>query len=218
MSYLRKRPRQARSRATFDAIVEAAARILVEAGPARLTTNRVAARAGVSIGSLYQYFPGRAAIVRALVERELERAEALRPAALDDATVPVAVRLRAVVDWHLDVHAASPDLARALRGLVPHVLPLEEIRRLARLRSRRTGRMLASLGVGRTRDLESAVFIVETCLEALTGAATARRPGWLRSERFRGEMAALLGGYLCPPLAEAPAARTRLDGRKRRGR
>lgn len=198
MSYLRKRPRQARSRVTFDAVVEAAARILVEEGPDRLATNRVAVRAGVSVGSLYQYFPDRQSIVRALMERELQRAEAMRPAALDDPSVPAARRIEAVVDWHLDVHAANPALSKALHALVPQVLPPEEVKRIAGLRSRRTAQTLQSLGAGRTRDLESAVFIVETCLAAISAAAAARRPAWLRSRRFRVELAALLAGYLLP--------------------
>jgi AcrR family transcriptional regulator len=86
MTYLRKRPRQRRSQATFDAIIEASARILADDGVGQLTTNRIAVRAGVSVGSLYQYFPNRQAIVRALVERELARAEAVRPAVLDNPT------------------------------------------------------------------------------------------------------------------------------------
>jgi AcrR family transcriptional regulator len=53
----RKTPRQARARATFDAILEAAARILVNEGYDRLNTNRIAEIAGVSVGTLYQYFP-----------------------------------------------------------------------------------------------------------------------------------------------------------------
>lgn len=66
----RKKPEQSRSVATCDAIVEAAARILERSGHARFTTNEVADLAGVSIGSLYQYFPNKDAITRALMERE----------------------------------------------------------------------------------------------------------------------------------------------------
>ncbi len=66
----RKAPRQARSLATVAAIVEAAARILEEAGHAGFSTNAVAERAGVSIGSLYQYFPSKDALIGALVRRE----------------------------------------------------------------------------------------------------------------------------------------------------
>ncbi|MYM26149.1 TetR family transcriptional regulator [Duganella sp. FT135W] len=66
----RKRPTQRRSAATVDAILEAAARILETSGYEGYTTNAVAATAGVSIGSLYQYFPNRESLTQALVERE----------------------------------------------------------------------------------------------------------------------------------------------------
>ncbi|CDQ09698.1 Transcriptional regulator, TetR family [Acidithiobacillus ferrivorans] len=66
----RKRPYQQRSAATVDAILEAAARILERKGLDALTTNAVAELAGVSIGSLYQYFPGKAAILAELIRRE----------------------------------------------------------------------------------------------------------------------------------------------------
>ena len=66
----RKIPRQARSTETVQAIVEAAARILERDGLGEFTTNAVAERAGVSIGSLYQYFPGKEALIGALIVRE----------------------------------------------------------------------------------------------------------------------------------------------------
>lgn len=72
----RKTARQGRSTATVDAIVEAAARILEAAGPSGYTTNAIAQRAGVSVGSLYQYFPNKDAITRALIRRELAILEA----------------------------------------------------------------------------------------------------------------------------------------------
>jgi AcrR family transcriptional regulator len=67
----RKAPRQARSRATVDAIVEACARLLRDGDYAAVTTNHIAARAGVSIGTLYEFFPTKEAIVAALTERRL---------------------------------------------------------------------------------------------------------------------------------------------------
>jgi AcrR family transcriptional regulator len=193
MAYLRKRPRQTRAQATFDAVLEATARILAEDGARGLTTNRIAKRAGVSVGS--QYFPDRRAIVRALLEREVARAEALRPAAIDDATRSIAERVRTIVDWHFDVHAARPALANALRGLVRDALPKDEIRRLGRLRVARVTNTLASLGV-ENGDATTATFIVDTCLDALSDAATARTPAWLRSEHFREHVATLIRGYV----------------------
>ena len=67
----RRRPRQARSRATWEAILEAASQILERRGAAALNTNAVAERAGVSIGTLYQYFADKRAILLAAAEREL---------------------------------------------------------------------------------------------------------------------------------------------------
>src|ERR1700704_3271428 len=67
----RKRPRQHRSKATVDAILEATARVLIKHGFDGLTTNAAAAAAGVSIGSLYQYFPNKEALVAALLEQHI---------------------------------------------------------------------------------------------------------------------------------------------------
>lgn len=70
---LRRRPSQTRARRTVDTLLEAATRLLESEGEAGLTTNRIAERAGHSIGTLYQYFPGKEAIVVALVRRHRER-------------------------------------------------------------------------------------------------------------------------------------------------
>jgi len=65
----RKTPRQERSRSTVEALLEATTDILIRQGYAKLTTNRIAERAGVNIASLYQYFPGKEAIVAELRRR-----------------------------------------------------------------------------------------------------------------------------------------------------
>lgn len=70
---VRKRPRQARSTATVEAILEAAARILEAAGLAALNTNAVAEKAGVSVGSLYQYFPAKESLLVTLIRRNRAR-------------------------------------------------------------------------------------------------------------------------------------------------
>jgi AcrR family transcriptional regulator len=70
MIHLRKQPRQSRSRAKVDGILAAAADLCSGPGLDALTTNAVAARAGVSIGSLYQYFPGKEALLAALIRAE----------------------------------------------------------------------------------------------------------------------------------------------------
>ncbi len=70
---LRKQPSQTRALRTIDTLFEAAARILEREGEAGFTTNRIAERAGFSIGTLYQYFPSKEAIVVAMVRRQRER-------------------------------------------------------------------------------------------------------------------------------------------------
>ena len=68
-----KKPTQTRSQALFDSIIESATRILPAFGYAKATTNKIATRAGVSIGSLYQYFPDKDAIFANVLERELKK-------------------------------------------------------------------------------------------------------------------------------------------------
>lgn len=123
----RKTPRQQRSEATVAAILEAAAHILQVRGFKGYTTNAVAAHAGVSIGSLYQYFPNRDSVTRALIER---RSEELLAAILQIAPategrdgiknvieIAVAQQLRHVGFAHLlDLEEARMPLSEAMRN------------------------------------------------------------------------------------------------------
>ena len=68
----RKSPVQARSAASVDAILEATVQVLLHVGKERLTTTRVALRAGVSVGTLYQYFPNKSALLKAALKRHLD--------------------------------------------------------------------------------------------------------------------------------------------------
>lgn len=111
----RKSPRQARAMATQDAIVEAAAHIIAKGGIAAFNTNAVAERAGVSIGSLYQYFPNKDALMVALIERSQRQQLARVKAAVDmagDADLDSIVRMlvRAAQQHHRD----DPLLASAI--------------------------------------------------------------------------------------------------------
>ncbi|MDH0340520.1 TetR/AcrR family transcriptional regulator [Chromobacterium haemolyticum] len=111
----RKQPGQARSRHVVAAILEAAARILERDGYAGLTTNKAAELAGVSIGSLYQYFPNKQALVAALHSRHGEETlatarEALR---LSDG-LPWQAQLECLVSACLRLHLAAPGLHRVL--------------------------------------------------------------------------------------------------------
>jgi AcrR family transcriptional regulator len=104
----RKTPRQARALATHEAIVEAAAHIIAGGGLAAFNTNVVAERAGVSIGSLYQYFPNKDALMVALIKRglgrQLDTFGAAVNAVADNADLPAVVRslIQAAMQHHRD--------------------------------------------------------------------------------------------------------------------
>jgi AcrR family transcriptional regulator len=103
----RKKPLQARAIAAVEAMLQAAAHILVHEGYARLTTNRVADLAGVSIGSLYQYFPNKQALIVALQRRHSDEQMAnFRAAMTAVGTVPaeqwVAHLIKAIIAGHQD--------------------------------------------------------------------------------------------------------------------
>lgn len=109
---LRKAPRQRRAAYTVDAILEAAALVLEEAGLAGFNTNAVARRAGASIGTLYQYFPSKDALTLALLMREEAKAHAAAAAA---AALPSwREALTAFIDVGVAQQLTRPNLARLL--------------------------------------------------------------------------------------------------------
>ena len=117
---VRKLPRQERSRALVDAIVEAAGRILVRQGREAVTTNAVAVIAGVSIGSLYQYFPHREAIIAAVAHRHAQRLHR-RLADLDlTHAVTLEHAVTRIVAALFEAHALDPALHVALDHDLSH--------------------------------------------------------------------------------------------------
>lgn len=115
---MRKAPRQARSRATVDAVVEAGARILSDQGWAGFTTNKVADAAGVSIGSLYQYFPDKISLVDAIRRRHLDDSlAAVRDARLEGQTR--ADFVERLVSNVIAAHSINPGLHRVLLDEAP---------------------------------------------------------------------------------------------------
>lgn len=195
----RKRPRQGRSRATVDAIVEAAAYILVRGGPSRLTTNAIAARAGVNIASLYQYFPNKEAVVAELRRRHVAAQRAATRAAwpsLEGASLGQAVR--ALVSAGVAAHAVAPKLHHALAELMPGRAEVDAEEGAWRARFCRT---LAAAGVP---DPDLALWLVDTVAHAAIHRAAVERPALLADPLFRDELVALVTGYLTRPRGGGP--------------
>lgn len=118
----RKKPRQTRAQVTVDAILDATAHILMRDGYEGLSTNRVAERAGVSIGSLYQYFPGKESLVAELLERYSVQIHDMIVSMLGTlAAAPPEEVTRALVTSMVDLKLKSPKLAKVLREQIPRV-------------------------------------------------------------------------------------------------
>jgi AcrR family transcriptional regulator len=193
----RKNATQARSRATVDAILGATARILVREGYDHASTNKIAAAAGVSVGSLYQYFPSKEALVAALIERHIDETRDLARAAfarLEGATLERAAR--EMVKLMVDVHALDPKLHRVLVEQVPRVGRLEHINAIER---ETTAMVHAFLETKRDElridDLELAAYLVSRTVEALTHFTVIQRPELLGAA-FIDEVTAMIVRYL----------------------
>jgi AcrR family transcriptional regulator len=194
----RKQPRQDRSRTTVETILEATARLLVRKGFDHLTTNAVAEAAGVSVGSLYQYFPNKEALVAALLERHIEERTAATFAELERvASLPIDKAARAVIELTLRAHSVEPELHRVLIEQVPRV------GRLARLRELEasTHAVVRGLLVARRAELdiadpELAAFVLVSAIEAIVHRAVVFHPEHLNDPRLVDEATRLVTRYL----------------------
>ncbi len=115
----RKQPQQARSTGLVAAILDAAVQVLAKEGAQRFTTARVAERAGVSVGSLYQYFPNKAAILFRLQSDEWRRTSELLRGILADRTKPPPARLRALVHAFIRSECEEAAIRTALNDAAP---------------------------------------------------------------------------------------------------
>ncbi|AMY68912.1 TetR/AcrR family transcriptional regulator [Frigidibacter mobilis] len=141
----RKKPRQARAAFTVDAIFEATIQVLVAEGPDRLTTTRVAERAGVSVGTLYQYFPHKQALFYALNERYLVNL-ATRIEAVCEARkgAPMAEMVESLIATYWAAKMERPEVTRALYRSVVELDNEALIRTFAQRVDAATQAMLAS--------------------------------------------------------------------------
>lgn len=111
----RKSPRQARAEVTVDAIFEATIQVLVAEGPQRLTTTRVAARAGVSVGTMYQYFANKQSLFYAVNERYLDiLAQKVERICLAQHGQAIGQMIEALVETYLTAKTSKPEVTHAL--------------------------------------------------------------------------------------------------------
>lgn len=197
----RRAARQERSQATVDAILEAATRLFAEGGLDQVNTNHIAELAGVSIGSLYQYFPSKEAILGELIDRHAEQTIAALAAKLGEFDVrPIPAVLREIVEILLEADTIDVNLHRVFLDRLPDAGRIEqrsgEIRRVtAAVRQLLLERRGDELTVG-DRDVASVVLV--HALEAVTNAVVFEFPDRLRDPKLVDEITALAVRYLLP--------------------
>jgi len=190
---LRRTPRQPRSRATVEAILDATAGLLREVGADRLTTNAIAERAGINVASLYAYFPNKFAILASLWERMQIRQQELlrgleRPGSLASA-----------IDEGVDATLAFVLREPGFVELADAVRVMPELRELSPRAHRDAAVLLGEL-IARRREAPSAgdLDAMATVIVEATSAvlAHARRAPASRRKRILGELKRMLGAYL----------------------
>jgi AcrR family transcriptional regulator len=194
---VRRRPRQLRARQTVEAVLDAVARIVKREGAGAVTTNRIAEVAGVSIGSLYQYFADKRSIFEALHQRHIDETDRLVYATLrEHAQSPLDRLIRAVVDAMVETHAASSEFHATLFSEIPH--RAEGTQDFAtRLHAAFCLALRTRTPESRRRaGLDKAVFIVANMIDSLAHAAALSRPPGLSLDAAKKETVRAVLAYL----------------------
>jgi AcrR family transcriptional regulator len=206
LSQPRKLPQQERSRVTVEAILEATAHILTEEGYDKANTNRIAERAGISIGSLYQYFPNKESLMAALMEQHSQEIAALVEAKLQDLfDAPLEVAVAELVKAIIAAHAINPRLHQVLNEEIPRSERLQQMQqadeRIAELLRVYLSRWHISSQEKlhqRTlpQNLEMTIFILSRTVESLCHSAVIEHPNFVSDRQFEQEVSRLLLLYL----------------------
>jgi AcrR family transcriptional regulator len=194
----RKRPRQERSEATVEAALEAAAIEFAREGYENATTNRIAAAAGISVGSLYQYFPSKDAIAVELTRRfRAERLAFIRAKLEATGEKPVGEVVRALFDSFLKAEGIRPELYRVLiEQVIRSPVGRQELRgyeeKLESSVAEALRRVQPPVAID---DIDLAAFMLVRLVLALVHAAAADRPRY-NTPALARELSRLVMGYL----------------------
>jgi len=205
-------PTQERAIHTVDAIVDATRVLLVRHGLEGLSTNAIAKRAGVSIGSLYQYFAGRDAIVAELIRRHVQQATALIIAATQELLhEDLEVGLRRLIRMMVDVHRQDPEFYSIIESMRPVLVARParvgqgappSLRKAAVTSVHERVMEMAVAYLSRHRealvvdDLERAAFVAVTTIDGLIHQSLMSWPELLDDDGIVDDATRLVFGYL----------------------
>lgn len=194
----RRAPQQDRAKATVDAIIEATAQLLVEEGFHKTSTNRIAERAGVSVGSLYQYFKNKEAIVSALLERFAEEQFqflAERLSEFEDTDLEEGVRR--LVETLLEAKELNPELNKVFFEELP---PIGQVDVLRDWTDQAVAVVSAALELRRDeiamKNLDVAAYVLVNACHGIIHNTVVYRPQLLRDDALAEETTRMILGYL----------------------
>jgi len=192
----RRIPRQARARDTVETIFEAVARILRRDGLSALNTNHIAETAGVSVGTLYGYFPNKQAILVAMARRELEKTEAsIRTAIARSASRTEAARaaIRALIRGFGGQNSLRRDLLEAMVVNGHYAELARPAANFARLMLKAAPGQFANLSIGLT---EPQAFVLTRALVGVIRAAVFENSTWMGTDALEDELVRLAQSYV----------------------
>jgi AcrR family transcriptional regulator len=198
----RKSAKQERSRGTIDALLEATARIVSQVGLDDATTNRIAEVAGVSIGSLYQYFPGKASLLAALIEREARGDLAAMRVVFDEVrALPLEQAVARLVRELVSRHARNPALYRWMLRYVPELGQHGKVRQVAAEGRTLLRDWLASRKAELAPEIEPALaaLVLGSAVEAAVHTALFESPETLEDGTLQRALARACQLYLLGP-------------------
>jgi AcrR family transcriptional regulator len=194
---VRRAPIQERSQLTVEAILDAVIKLLKRRGDSSITTNRIAETAGVSIGSLYQYFPNKRAIFIALHERHIGHVDRImqrRMAECAESTLEELIS--SLIDGMIEAHAVDPELSDLLQAEVPHRADGTRDFSVRLHGAFRKALAHHARGFGSRTDPDMRAFFVSNMVEALGHAIVFRRPPGSSLSRARAELLRAILAYL----------------------
>ncbi|WP_035347307.1 TetR/AcrR family transcriptional regulator [Edaphobacter aggregans] len=206
----RKSPVQARSNASVEAICEATIQVLLSVGQQRLTTTKVAARAGVSVGTLYQYFPNKSSLLQAVVRRHMEKiTRAVEAACAQQRGAALEQMADVLVAEYLAAKLRDVEASKAIYYVSDDVGGAEIVRHLTPRGMKAISEMLESSGASFTEDVH---VIAATALAAMYGVSrtmleASKAPGTL--EAMREGLQVMVRAYVnaCAVASRASSAR-----------
>ena len=193
----RRKPQQRRALATVEAVLDAVIRILKRDGIAGVTTNRIAEVAGISIGSLYQYFPDKRAIFLALHDRHVREIVALVERTLiAHADAPLEGFVAALVGELIEAHGVDPELQELLANEVP--LGKGGARAFQTTLRRAFHLAISARGAQRytPAELDRILFVLPVIVDALTHSIAHARPPKLSLAAAKAEAVRVVLAYL----------------------